>query len=179
MWSRSLFIICTIWTFIAGSIFFVLVLVGLRDLLIWVLIFVPVILIFFFMYGIIAMNERQRPGWSVVQITRKYFIYTWAYTPDLDFLEMVRSEDPVIYPLVAAELESITEIKKGFGSSFVRENPGGPEMVVIAAKFGPGSSYGEGWEEEFPIPLSILPALLKKVREIAPTIKIEAGLEKT
>jgi len=176
MWNRNLFFICILWTIVAGSIFCVLALVGVRDLLIWGLLLVPMVLFFFFMYAIIALNERLKPRWNVVQITRKYFIYTWAFTPDLDFFRMVRSEDRITYPQVAAELESITKIKKGFGSYFVRENPGGPGMIIIAVRFGPGSPYGAGWEEEFPVPAPVLPGILMKLKGVAPAIAIDPEL---
>jgi len=176
MWNRNLFFFSLFWIIISGGVFSVLAWLGVWDRLVLGLVLVPMALFFFFMYAIIALNERLKPRWNVVQITKKYFIYTWAYTPDLDFLEMVHSEDKITYPQIAAELESITKIKKGFGSYFVRENPGSPGMIIIAVRFGPGSPYGAGWEEEFPVPASVLPGILMKLKETAPAIIIDPEL---
>jgi len=175
MWIRNVSIICILWTIVAGSIIGILALVGFRDTLIWGLLLVPMVLFFFFMYSVIAWNEKLKPGWIVIQITKKYFIYAQASTPDLDFIRMVHSEDKITYPQIAAHLETITKLKKGFGSYFVRGKPGGPGMIILAVGFGPGSEYGAGWEEEFPIPVQVLSELIVKVREIAPAIKIEIG----
>jgi hypothetical protein len=110
------------------------------------------LVLFLFLPMMYAM-KWSTPKWIVLQLTRKFFVYTITDAPDLDFVEMVRSERKLTYPRIAVELESIKRIKKGFGSYFVREKPDRQGMMIFSIVIRSRPPYsGYDWEEEGPFP---------------------------
>lgn len=174
MWNRNICIFCMIWAVIFVVISGFWAYVDGHDLVTLLIVLFGVCLVLFLFLPMMYAMKWSTPKWIVLQLTRKFFVYTITDAPDLDFMEMVRSERKLTYPRIAVELESIKRVKKGFGSYFVREKPGRRGMIIVNIVYSSRPPYsGYDYEEEFPVPISVLPTFLGKLKGAAHSVVID------
>jgi hypothetical protein len=177
LWKRDMCIFWTIWILIFGLVLGFWAWFDASDLVTLLLLFFGGGFALILILPVMYMDHRSTPKWAVLQLTRKYLFFTITESPAFNFVQMVRSENKLTYPKIAVDLEAITKVKKGFGSYFLREQPGslGMMMVNIVHKMDPPNTKYNA-EQELPVPITLLPVYLLKLKGAAHGVDIDPSL---